>query len=229
MCGGMQDNDVVVRAERRAQPARHHQRGMEAPADWRRHRRSSPIPTTRASSTARRRTGSIERANRVTGESKSIRPSPGPGEPPLRWNWDSPLTFSAVRPCAPGWRAARVPVDRPRRLLDRDQSRSDERRRPRRAHDHGREGRRRPHLAQRRHQRLADDRHGRRVGQTGRPLLHGDRRRRGERVEGRRKDVGQDAGRPHVRIPQGRLGLGGRALALRRGHGVRVGRRAPAQ
>jgi photosystem II stability/assembly factor-like uncharacterized protein len=38
--------------------------------------------------------GNMVRIDRVTGETISIRPLPGPGEPPLRWNWDTPLVQS---------------------------------------------------------------------------------------------------------------------------------------
>ena len=38
--------------------------------------------------------GNIVRTDRVTFESMSIRPVPAPGEPPLRWHWDTPLVHS---------------------------------------------------------------------------------------------------------------------------------------
>jgi photosystem II stability/assembly factor-like uncharacterized protein len=38
--------------------------------------------------------GDIVRYDRRTGESVGIRPQVGPNEPPLRWNWDSPLIIS---------------------------------------------------------------------------------------------------------------------------------------
>ena len=38
--------------------------------------------------------GALVRHDRVTGEILDIQPQPGPGEPPLRWNWDSPLLIS---------------------------------------------------------------------------------------------------------------------------------------
>jgi photosystem II stability/assembly factor-like uncharacterized protein len=38
--------------------------------------------------------GNIVRTDRVTFESMSIRPLPGPGEPALRWHWDTPLVHS---------------------------------------------------------------------------------------------------------------------------------------
>ncbi len=44
--------------------------------------------------------GNLTRFDRKTGEEVDIQPQPGPGEAPLRWNWDSPLVlspFSATR------------------------------------------------------------------------------------------------------------------------------------
>ena len=38
--------------------------------------------------------GNIVRVDRLTGERKSIRPLPGRGEPPLRWNWNTPIMIS---------------------------------------------------------------------------------------------------------------------------------------
>src|SRR5262245_30735734 len=38
--------------------------------------------------------GALNRYDRRTGETLDIQPQPGPGEPPLRWNWDSPLLLS---------------------------------------------------------------------------------------------------------------------------------------
>lgn len=38
--------------------------------------------------------GGLCRFDRKTGQRVQIQPQPGAGEPPLRWNWDSPLTIS---------------------------------------------------------------------------------------------------------------------------------------
>ena len=38
--------------------------------------------------------GNLVRFDRKTGEEIDIQPQQGPGEPPLRWNWDSPLLIS---------------------------------------------------------------------------------------------------------------------------------------
>ena len=42
--------------------------------------------------------GNMVRIDRVTGETMSIRPQPEPGEPALRWNWDTPLVMSPHDP-----------------------------------------------------------------------------------------------------------------------------------
>ena len=42
--------------------------------------------------------GNMVRIDRVTGETISIRPQPNSGEPPLRWNWDTPLVMSPHDP-----------------------------------------------------------------------------------------------------------------------------------
>ncbi|HTM34029.1 MAG TPA: hypothetical protein VL263_22110 [Vicinamibacterales bacterium] len=39
--------------------------------------------------------GNIVRVDRLTGERKSIRPVAARGEPPLRWNWNTPIVLSA--------------------------------------------------------------------------------------------------------------------------------------
>jgi photosystem II stability/assembly factor-like uncharacterized protein len=42
--------------------------------------------------------GNMVRVDRVTFETVTIRPQPGQGEPPLRWNWDTPLIMSPHDP-----------------------------------------------------------------------------------------------------------------------------------
>jgi photosystem II stability/assembly factor-like uncharacterized protein len=42
--------------------------------------------------------GNMVRIDRVTGETMAIRPLPQPGEPVLRWNWDTPLYMSPNDP-----------------------------------------------------------------------------------------------------------------------------------
>ena len=173
--------------------------------------------------------GSVTRKNKITGESKSVRPQAKPGEPALRWNWDTPMVFSPIDHALLVAAQTRLPIDGPRRLVDGDQPRPHDEREPRRPDDHGREGQRRPLLQKRRHRRVADDRHGRGVGEAGRRVLRRHGRRRRERVEGRRQDVGQDARRADAGLSEGRVGVGGRAVAVRRGHRVRHRRRAPVE
>jgi photosystem II stability/assembly factor-like uncharacterized protein len=42
--------------------------------------------------------GNIVRVDRVTGETMAVRPQPAPGEPALRWHWDTPLILSPHDP-----------------------------------------------------------------------------------------------------------------------------------
>jgi photosystem II stability/assembly factor-like uncharacterized protein len=42
--------------------------------------------------------GNMTRVDRITGETMSIRPVAAPGEPPLRWNWDTPIIHSPHDP-----------------------------------------------------------------------------------------------------------------------------------
>ncbi len=42
--------------------------------------------------------GGLNRVDRSTTERQSIKPQPGPNEPPLRWNWDTPLIRSPHDP-----------------------------------------------------------------------------------------------------------------------------------
>ncbi len=42
--------------------------------------------------------GRMNRVDRVTNERKAIRPEPAEGEPPYRWNWDTPLVISPHDP-----------------------------------------------------------------------------------------------------------------------------------
>ena len=42
--------------------------------------------------------GNMVRADRITGETMSIRPLAAPGEPALRWHWDTPIVHSAHDP-----------------------------------------------------------------------------------------------------------------------------------
>jgi photosystem II stability/assembly factor-like uncharacterized protein len=77
--------------------------------------------------------GVLVRFDRRTGQRLGIQPQPGKGEPPLRWNWDSPLLISPHSPTrlyfaanklfrsddrGDGWRAVSGDLTR---QLDRDQ------------------------------------------------------------------------------------------------------------
>ncbi|HEY3884839.1 MAG TPA: hypothetical protein VGL62_06515, partial [Vicinamibacterales bacterium] len=42
--------------------------------------------------------GNMVRVDRTTDETESIRPVPAPGEPPYRWNWDTPFVMSPADP-----------------------------------------------------------------------------------------------------------------------------------
>ena len=52
--------------------------------------------------------GALVRFDRKTGEQVDVQPQAGPGDPPLRWNWDSPLTISPHRPTRLWFAAQRV-------------------------------------------------------------------------------------------------------------------------
>ncbi len=58
--------------------------------------------------------GNMVRLDRVTFETMSIRPQPAPGEPALRWQWDTPLTMSPHDP-----RVIYAPANRVFRSADR--------------------------------------------------------------------------------------------------------------
>lgn len=55
-------------------------------------------PTTYRVAFSESQDGNMVRVDRVTGETMSVRPQPAPGEPPLRWNWDTPLAQSPHDP-----------------------------------------------------------------------------------------------------------------------------------
>ena len=42
--------------------------------------------------------GNLQRVDRVSGEITAIQPQPAPGDPPERWNWDSPILISPNDP-----------------------------------------------------------------------------------------------------------------------------------
>ena len=110
--------------------------------------------------------GNMVRVDRVTFETQSIRPQAKPGEPALRWHWDTPLTMSPHNPAviyAAGQHG--VPVGGPRAVVDGRQPRSHEQRQTRRHRHDGREEHRHHHREERRHRGVADDRVVRRITQ----------------------------------------------------------------
>ena len=130
--------------------------------------------------------GNLQRRNRVTGESRNIRPNFAnvthrarhETRSRFRWNWDTPMVFSHERGRhAPRCRQPGVPIERSRRWMAGDQPRShDERRSHRRSRSWACAIRlSSTSVTQRRHLELGDDRLARRIAQAGRPLLHGHR------------------------------------------------------
>ena len=93
--GGTQDNNTPRRPVAHAQ-----RRTASRNSDWfvtvgrRRLPLARSIPRTRTSSTPSRSTAASCASTARTGERVDIQPQPGTGEPPLRWNWDSPLLIS---------------------------------------------------------------------------------------------------------------------------------------
>ena len=61
--------------------------------------------------------GNMVRIDRITSETQSIRPQPAAGEPPLRWQWDTPLTQSPHDP-----KVLYAPANKVFRSIDRGQT-----------------------------------------------------------------------------------------------------------
>ncbi len=115
VCGGMQDNDVWC-----GPSAVRNQRGISN-EEWKRLQIGDGTVTIVDPRDSRivyssTQDGSLQRKNRITGESRSIRPQPAPGDPALRWNWDTPISFS------PDGRALLVAAQRVFRSTDRGDS-----------------------------------------------------------------------------------------------------------
>jgi photosystem II stability/assembly factor-like uncharacterized protein len=95
VCGGMQDNDAWC-----GPSAVRNQRGISN-EKWSRLQIGDgmvviPDPLDARIVYSSTQDGSVQRKNKITGESKSIRPQAKPGEPALRFNWDTPMTFSPI-------------------------------------------------------------------------------------------------------------------------------------
>ena len=88
----------LVRPERRARHRRH--RRLHTGRRCRAATGSSSLqdPTDFRIAYSESQDGNMVRIDRVTGETMSIRPQANPGEPPLRWNWDTPLVMSPHDP-----------------------------------------------------------------------------------------------------------------------------------
>ena len=97
ICGGMQDNYVwcgpsAVRGA--AGIANYHWQTMQGGDGF----VALQDPTDFRIAYSESQDGNMVRIDRVTGETESIRPQALPGEPALRWNWDTPLALSPQDP-----------------------------------------------------------------------------------------------------------------------------------
>ena len=97
ICGGMQDNYVwcgpsAVRGA--AGIANYHWQTMQGGDGF----VALQDPTDFRVAYSESQDGNMVRIDRVTGETESIRPQALPGEPALRWNWDTPLAISPHDP-----------------------------------------------------------------------------------------------------------------------------------
>ena len=92
--GGTQDNFTLGGPARTREQPRHHERRLVRHAG----RRRLPLPGRSGGPEHRLRRVAVRRPRAAsTGGPASacgIQPQPGAGEPPLRWNWDSPLIIS---------------------------------------------------------------------------------------------------------------------------------------
>ena len=180
--------------------------------------------------------GNMIRRNKVTGESKSIRPNaqnvtpaPKPGET-FRWEWDTPMIISPNDPGTLIVAANRVFVSHDRgdswTVISPD---LDDEREPRHDRHHGTEG-----LATSASRATTAFRSGRRSSRS-----PSRRSRRACTTRGATTGcvyVSRDGGKSWQNItknlpgfPAGALDQRGRAVGVRRGHGLRDGRQPSAQ
>ena len=101
--------------------------------------------------------GNIVRVDRVTGETLVVRPLAGPGEPAIRWNWDTPMAMSPHDPKVIYAGANRLFRSTNRGLSWTPVSRTSEEPEPRRDRDDGDEEQRHPHRQERRHRGVGND------------------------------------------------------------------------
>jgi photosystem II stability/assembly factor-like uncharacterized protein len=97
ICGGMQDNYVwcgpsAVRGA--AGIANYHWQTMQGGDGF----VALQDPADSRIAYSESQDGNMVRIDRITGETESIRPQALPGEPVLRWNWDTPLALSPHDP-----------------------------------------------------------------------------------------------------------------------------------
>ena len=122
--GGTQDNNTLGGPVAHAQRARHHQRRLVRRPGRRRLPVHASTRATRTSSTPSRSTAGSSASTAGPASASTIQPQPAPGEPPLRWNWDSPLAHQPAHAHAALLRRQpRLPQRRPRRLAGRAVSR----------------------------------------------------------------------------------------------------------
>ena len=102
--------------------------------------------------------GNLLRYDKKSHETVYISPKPEPGDPPLRFNWDSPVADQPVLAHAALLRrAVRLAERGPGRFVDADQPRPDAGHLPARAEDHGPPVERRRALGPRGHVAVRDD------------------------------------------------------------------------
>ena len=163
--------------------------------------------------------------------SRTSSPAPAEGALPFRWNWDTPMVFSPTDPTALHRRRQQgLQVERPRRFVDRDQPRPDDQRgsqRDRRSWACGTPtfGCRATTASPRSRRSCRSPNRRNRPASTSPDRTTASSGCR--RTAARRWDAKVADRLPG--FPKLRLRVGGRAVAVRRGDGLRHRRRAPAE